>query len=154
MRDGNFISPAQARHAVESDILFLVELAKEKYTDYTLEQAETWARAVLKMRNVAIFVCGESVACVAWQLEFWRPTERVADVLPMFGRTNSHDPWAQYKVLKAACQWAASQGCYAIRFGASIGAKAKRHEGVDLFKPFARRLGAKPFGITYIVELR
>lgn len=140
------------RRATVDDIPRLVELAQARYPKHNLSAAPAWAANLLTSPNGAIFTCGDSVVTVGWQYEFWRPTDRVADVLPMYGSASS--PWDTLNTLKAAIEWAKEQGCYAIRFGSTDGAMSHQDRGVDLFAPFAKRLRAKLFGITYILELK
>jgi hypothetical protein len=141
-----------ARRATVEDVPFIVALAHQCYPQFALELGEAWTAKVISLPNVAVFIAGNAVAIVAWQCEFWRPTERVADVLPLFGQPTPENPLGVYTVLKAAAEWAEAQGCYGIRFGSSTGAHAGARDPTDLMQPLAKRLGAKPWGVTYIKE--
>lgn len=139
------------RRATLEDVPLLLHLFKEKYPGYSVEASEAWGRAVIGLPHVAFFICGQSVGIVAYQTEFWRPLERIADLVQLYGRPEPGDPWASYRVLKACIAWAKEEGCYAIRFGSTIDPIGIAG-GVDRLAAFAKRLKAKPWGMTYAVE--
>jgi len=141
-----------ARKATVSDIPFMAALAREQYPQFTLENAEAWAAKVMALPNAAMFICGEAVSTVAAQKEFWSPDAWVADILPTFGRPTPENPLGTYKTLCAAAEWAKHSGCYGVRFGSSVGALSKSRGAVDLMEPFAKRMGAHPWGLTYMLE--
>lgn len=140
------------RRATVEDVPRLVELAQVRYPAHDLSGASSWASGLITSPHGAIFTCGDSVVTVGWQYEFWRPNDRVADVLPMYG--SASNPWDTINALKAAVEWAKNQSCYAIRFGSTDGAMSHQDRGFDLFAPFAKRLRAKLFGVTYIIDLK
>jgi len=73
----------------------------------------------------------------------------------MFGKPDHANPLGVYGALVGAVEWAKDNGCYGIRFGCSEGATNGAHSdrrGLDLFEPFAKRLGARLWGKTYIKE--
>lgn len=150
--DGAAPDHLRVYRATAEDIPFLVGIAQQAYAGYDLAEASAWAANIIKSDRAAIFFSGQAVAVVAYQVEFWRKGERIADVLPFFSIKNPSDPWAAYRVLKAACAWAQEQGCYACRFGSSLGKSNSTAGGLDLFAPFAKRMGATPWGTTYIKE--
>lgn len=144
----------QARKATMQDIPFIVSLARASYPQYPLEHGEAFVQRIIAHPNAAMMVCGEAVATVSAQAEFWAPNALVADVLPMFGHPSKDNPLGTYKALVAASDWAKDLGCYGIRFGSSVGAHSadSRRNGVDLMETFARRMGAYPWGVTYMKE--
>lgn len=147
-------TPAQARRATLEDVPFLVSLARICYPDRALEHAAEWAERLIKAPEGAIFFCSLSCVTVAWQSEFWEEDgRRVADVLPAFSYASASDPLALLKCYRAAIAWARGEGCYGVRFGSSLGARAKGRDETDLFKSMAQRLGAKRWGVTYMVEV-
>lgn len=141
------------RRVSAEDVAPLVDLARACYPGYTLDRAREWAFAVLALPNVAAFVSGEAVAMVSWQIEMWRPDERVADLLPFFSKPSSDNPWGAMRVFRAVCDWAKEQGCYAIRFGSARDVKYHLANQIDVFAILAKRIGAAPVGFTYIKEL-
>lgn len=142
----------KARKATVEDIPFITALARESYPQYPLDDAEAWCAKIIGLPYAAMFVCGESVATVAAQTEFWNPGAPVSDVLPMFGRPSKANPLGVLKVLSAAADWSRDSGCYAMRFGSSRGAAAGKRNAIDLMEPFAKRLGAFPWSMTYCLE--
>lgn len=145
---------SSVRRATVEDVPRLVELARRRYNAYGLEKAAEWATKLISSPYGAIFFSGDSAVVVAWTIEFWRPNERVADIVEMYGPEIVTNPWDTFKALKAAIAWAKEQGCYAVRFGTVDGAQAKGPRGIDVLAPFAKRLRAKPFGVSYILEFK
>lgn len=143
-----------ARKATMEDIPFIVSLARRSYPEYTLADAEAWTAKIISLPNAAMFVCGDAVATVAAQCEFWNPGALVSDVLPMFGHPTKDNPLGVFKALSAAADWSRDIGCYGMRFGSSIGAYASNagRPSSELMEPFARRMGAYHWGSTYMKE--
>lgn len=140
-----------ARRVGPADITTVAALARELYPAFNLSLAEKYIEKIVGLPVAAMFICDQAVAIVASQTEFWHPAP-VADVLPLFGRPTKANPLGVYTPLKACIAWARENGCHAIRFGSSIGAEAKHRDPTDAFAIFAKRLGAKPFSVTYIKE--
>lgn len=144
----------KARQATFDDIPFIAELGRECYPQYALRGAEEWLAKVMSFPGAAVFIADQAVATVACQREFWNPNGVVSDVLPMFGKPSEDNPLGVYTALMAAIEWSKDQGCYGTRFGSSVGALSPGHErnSVDLMEVFARRMGAHPWGLTYMKE--
>ena len=148
-------------HAVKraslADVPFLVALAQECYPERDLSDAPRWASNLISSPQGAIFFCGLTCVTAGWQIEFWEKNsgQRVAEILPAFSIAESGNPWALMKCYSAAFEWAKEAGCYGVRFGSTEGARTsgRRDRGFDVFASIAKRLGARPHGVTYIKEL-
>ena len=148
---------SEPRIATRADIPFLADLARECYPTHDLRLAEVWAERVISAPNADFIIIGEAVCTVSYQVEMWNPSARIADVLPMFGKPDPDNPMGVYTALKAASEWAKNNNCYGLRFGSSKGAmggpNSEARDETDLFAPFAKRLGAEKWGVTYMMEL-
>jgi len=156
--DGNTIwdmGTRAVKRATLDDVPFLVELAKECYPDRDLSDAPTWAANLISSVQGAIFFCGKSAITIAWQIEFWETNslKRVADIMPVFSKAESDNPFALVRCYNAAFEWAKKHECHDVRFGSVEGARSRRNRGIDVFAAIAKRLGARPYGVTYIKEL-
>src|SRR5579859_6279391 len=156
MDGSNLRGRALARSATQDDVPWIVELAKQCYPGYDFQYLARALEIAIRGGWPAVLICGGHVGVVWKQVELWRPNDPVADLGPVFGRTNSEDQGQLRRLHQKALDWAKENGCYILRWGSTVdlvngddGAG-----GLDLFAPFAKRYGGKDYGKTYYWDLR
>ena len=136
------------RLASQNDISWLVPLAKSCYGE-RIEDSEgvaTWLDAQLK--NPDFFIARGDFAAVAVGVfrYFYAPRRPEASVIFVLG--SRHEPakavWEAASLLKHAVLWAKGKEARLFKMDSAT--------AIDV-APLAQRIGAKPTGQTYVLEL-